>query len=309
MTNLVLWIPTGLDPASRTMDIANVMKDDFHVSQINNDLYNNNFAEYYDRHIRQNETYPLTFCSKDATGVDVSYLLYYANKPTYATILSLESNPDDPADFQVLAIIVFRLSPTVGSVKIQVFCSNQKLAIKGAGTKLLNFLKKTLIHMNIHGVYLNPLIGAIPYYRGQQFKTHTHRRKVYDTSSPSPTKSKPKSKSKSKSKPKSKPKSKDPTMTINLRATKNWTMAKTKLRAYQALTRKKHGKSHYPMLKASISIIIDKIIGGLYGDHREMATYRDIVRLLEETEGIVLSDYDDTALRRYLEDKYQIYNY
>jgi hypothetical protein len=63
------------------------------------------------------------------------------------------------------------------------------------------------------------------------------------------------------------------------------------------------------MLKASISIIIDKIIGGLYGDHREMATYRDIVRLLEETEGIVLSDYDDTALRRYLEDKYQIYNY
>jgi hypothetical protein len=302
MNNIVLWIPRGLDPASQTMDIANVMQQHFHVSQINNDLYNNNFTEYYDRHIRQNEG-KTTFCSKNNTGINVQYLINNANKPSYVTLLSLETNPIDPTDFQVLAIIVFRSSPTAKSVKIQAFCSNQKMQTYGAGTKLLNFFKRTLLHMNISGIYLNPIINATPYYSGQQFKVNELQRKIYDTSSPSPTKSKKKSKPSNPVKP-SKP---NPTMSINLRATKNWTRAKTKLRAYQALTRRKHGKSHYPILNAFISIKIDKIINSLSQDHREIVTYSDIIELLEKRERIVLSEYDEAALVRYLEDKYEIY--
>ena len=303
MANIVLWIPRGMDPASQTMDIANVMQQDFHVSRINNDLYNHNFINYYNRHIRQNETND-TFCSKNNNGISVQYLMDNANKPTYATLLSLEINPHDPTDFQVLAIIVFRSSPTAKSVKIQAFCSNQKRPTYGAGTKLLNFFKKTLLHMNINGLYLNPVIDAIPYYRGQQFKINERQLKVYDTSSPSPAKSK---KSKSKPSKQVKPSKINPTMTINLRATKNWRMAKTKLRAYQALTRKTHGKSRYPTLKRTISMKVDKIINDLSPDKREMLEYRDIIKLLEKHDSIVLTEYDDTALIQYLEDKYQIY--
>ena len=32
-------------------------------NNINNDIYNDNFNEYYDRHIKENETAFITFCS------------------------------------------------------------------------------------------------------------------------------------------------------------------------------------------------------------------------------------------------------
>ena len=317
--SMTLWIPKDLDPASKTMDIASTMMNDFGVTRINNDTYNNRFDEYYDQHIRQGET-DNTFCSKDGKGINIQYLINNANKPTYATLLSLDVNPADPTDFHVLALMVFKWSPTAGSAKIQAFCSNQKQQTKGAGTKLLNFLKKTLTHMGINNIYLNPVATAVSYYSSQRFKKHPTG-KVHDSSSPKPL-SKSKTKSKTKSKPKTSPNGnprtrsrsrspkalyKDiPTMTINIRAANNWNKTKTKMRSYQALTRKTHGKSHIPTSTKKLLAKIDKIVNSLSSDHRDMAQYQDIIDKLSK-KGIRLNDEEESIVINYLADKYQIY--
>jgi hypothetical protein len=329
---MTLWIPKDLDPASQTMNIAETMIQDFGVSRINNDTYNDKFNEYYDQHIRQGETTE-TFCSKNGTGINVQYLIDNANKKTYVTLLSLEINPADPTDFHVLASIIFKWSPTAGSVKIQAFCSNQKQQTKGAGTKLLNFLKKTLTHMGINNIYLNPIPNAVSYYSSQRFKKHPTG-KVHDSSSPKPL-SKPKTKSKSKSSSKSKTNSRSkssstsknprtrsvspasnhipkpvkqgiPTMTINIRAANNWKKATSKIKSYQALTRKNHGKSHIPTSTKKLLAKIDKIVNGLNRDHRDMAQYQDIIEIFERS-GPRLNDEEEDIVVDHLRDKYQIY--
>ena len=325
---MTLWIPTDLDPASQTMNIAETMMRDFGVSRINNDTYNNQFNEYYNQNIKGVETTE-TFCSKNGTGINVQYLIDNANKKTYATLLSLDINPDDPNEVYVLASIVFKWSPTARSVKIQAFCSNQKRQVKGAGTKLLNFLKKTLTHMGINDIYLNPVFEAIPYYSTQRFKKHPTG-KVHDSSSPklssskSKTKSKTKSNSKSKTKTgynsisrspisktnsvsKSKTKKQEiPTMTINIRAANNWKKTTNKIKSYQALTRKTHGKSHIPTNTKNLFKKVDEIVDGLSRDHREIAEYRDIIELLEK-QGIILNDEEEDIVIYHLRDKYEIY--
>jgi len=308
--SMTLWIPKGINPASKTMDIASTMIQDFGVSQINNDTYNDKFNDYYDQHIRQNERANLTFCSKNGKGINSGYLIDNANKHTYVTLLSLDTDPDDPDDFTVLAAIVFKWSPTAGSVKIQAFCGNQKLQTKGAGTKLLNFLKKTLTHMGINNIYLNPIQNAIPYYSSQRFvEAKTPKKKVYDTSS-TETKSKTKSKTKSprspsKSKTKSKP-NKIPTMTINLRAAKNWQSAKTKMSSVRALTRKKYGKTHEVKEKNVLLAKVDKIVNELSTNVRDFAQYQDIIELLER-QGTQLNDKEEAIVINHLRDKYDIY--
>ena len=297
-----IWIPKNVAPASKTMDIAETMIQDFSVSQINNDTYNDNFNEYYDQHIRQNEAANLTFCSKNGKGINVQYLIDNANKHTYVTLLSLDINPDDSNDFTVLAAMVFKWSPTAGSVKIQAFCGNQKQQTKGAGTKLLNFLKKTLTHMGINNIYLNPIPNAVSYYTSQRFKNHPEG-KMYDTSS---SKTKSKSKSLSKSKTKSKPNKKIPTMTINIRATDNWKKTTTKIKSYQALTRKNHGKSHIPTSTKNLLKKVDEIVDGLSQDHRDFAQYQDIIELLER-QGTRLNDEEENIVIKHLRNKYDIY--
>jgi len=320
--SMTIWIPKGTNPASKTMDIASTMIQDFGVSQINNDTYNDKFNDYYDQHIRQNEAINLTFCSKNGKGINSGYLIDNANKHTYVTLLSLDTNPDDPDDFTVLAAIVFKWSPTAGSVKIQAFCGNQKLQSKGAGTKLLNFLKKTLTHMGINNIYLNPIQNAIPYYTSQQFvEAKTPKKKVYDTSS-AETKSKTKSqksprspKSSSKSKTKNNTKSnakppvkpnKIPTMTINLRAAKNWKSAKTKMSSIRALTRKKYGKTHEAKEKNVLLSKIDKIVDNLSTDQRDFAQYQDIIDIFDRS-GTKLNEDEEDIVIKHLRNKYDIY--
>ena len=311
--SMTLWIPKSINAASKTMDIASSMIQDFGVSQINNDRYNDNFNEYYNQHIRHNEAATLTFCSKNGKGINVQYLIDNANKPTYVTLLSLDIDPDNPDDFTVLAAIVFKWSPTAGSVKIQAFCGNQKIQSKGAGTKLLNFLKKVLTHMNINNIYLNPIPNAIPYYSTQQFvEAKTPKKRVYDTSSAETksTTSKSKSKSKTRSPSKSKPKppkpNKIPTMTINIRAAKNWKSAKTKMSSVRALTRKKYGKTHEAKEKNILLEKVDKIVNELSSDLRDFAQYQDIIELLER-QGTQLNDKEEDIVRKHLRDKYDIY--
>ena len=92
---IAIWIPNDLNPASQTSVIANYMlSNNRKVIPIDvNTEYHNNFTEYYDKHIRQNEQFNNTFCSKYGTGINVEYLIANANKKTYATLLSLEVDP------------------------------------------------------------------------------------------------------------------------------------------------------------------------------------------------------------------------
>jgi len=340
-SSMTLWIPNDMGPDSQTMDIASTMINDFGVSKIDNDAYNNNFNEYYDQHIRKNESKNRTFCSSNGNGINVEYLILNANKKTYVTLLSLEIDPNNPDNIDVLAMMVFKWSPTASSVKIQAFCSNQKrLVAKGSGTKLMNFLKKTLTHMGINNIYLNPIPNAVSYYKSQQFKeAKTPGKKIHDSSSPKPkSKSKSSSKSKSASKPKSaskkmsaskpksaskkmsasKPKSsskhqtskksdKMPTMTINLRATKNWKTAKSKMKSYQTLTRKSHGKTYLIKEQKQLLEKVDKIVDDLSQDEREIVLAGDIIEVLD-MKGIILNDEEKRTVERHLADKYNIYN-
>jgi hypothetical protein len=315
---ITIWIPNDLNPASKTSAIANhMLANNQNIVPIDvNTAYHNNFKEYYDQHIKQNEPAHATFCYKDGVGINIDYLTENANKKTYTTLLSLDVDPDDPTQFEVLAMLVFKWSPTAKAVKIQAFCGNQKRPSKGAGTKLLNFLKKTLTDMDINDIYLNPVPSAVRYYSNQQF-TNKPGKKVHDSSSPkqvTPKLNTPKSKSiktGSKSlkslKPKSKSKNKGiPTMTINLRAAKNWKKTKNKLRSYQAITRKTHGKSHVPTSTKALLAKVDKIIADLSQDHREIAECRDIFELFER-QGPRLSDDEEDIVRNYLSTKYNIY--
>jgi len=95
-------------------------------------------------------------------------------------------------------------------------------------------------------------------------------------------------------------------MTINLRAAKNWKSAKTKMRSYQALTRKTHGKSHIPTSTKKLFKKIDEIVDNLSRDLRDFAQYQDIIKLLER-QGTRINDEEENIVRRYLEDKYEIY--
>ena len=89
---IAIWIPNDLNPASQTSAIANYMlANNQNVIPIDvNTAYHNNFKTYYDQHIKQNELAHATFCSKNGQGINVDYLTDYANKHTYATLLSLD---------------------------------------------------------------------------------------------------------------------------------------------------------------------------------------------------------------------------
>jgi hypothetical protein len=304
---IAIWVPTDIVPGSQTNLIANhMLAENRSVSAIDvNTVYHNNFTEYYDAHIRQNETERNTFCLKYGTGINVDYLIVNANKKTYVTLLSLDIEPDDSTKFEVLAMLVFKWSPTANAVKIQALCGNQKRPSKGMGTKLLNFLKKTLTEMNINNIYLNPIPSAVYYYSKKQFKdTITPGKKIYDSSSP-----KPKTKSKSKTKSKTHSKSSStfstptpmPTMTINLRARRNWKKAKTKMSSYHTLTRKTHGKTITKNKQDILFKKVDMIVDEYYKsgvNHLEL-----IARLKDDN---IVSKDDEHLTRDYLKQKYNI---
>ena len=305
---IAIWVPNDLNPASQTSAITTHMTtSNRNVVMIDvNTSYNNNFKEYYNQHIKQNEKANATFCSKNGKGINVEYLTDYANKRNYATLLSLDVDINDPTQFEVLAILVFRWSPTVGAVKIQAFCGNQKRPSKGSGTKLLNFLKKTLTQMGINNIYLNPVPNAVGYYSIHQFKNHPTG-KIYDSSSPkSKTPSGKKTGTKS---PKSKTKTnnnKIPTMTINLRSVKNWRKIKTKMSAYSALTRKTHGKTHISTATKKLLSKIDTIVDDLTSDDREIVQYQDMLDLIDRAH-IKLNEAEENIVRKHLRTKYGIY--
>jgi regulator of sigma D len=95
-------------------------------------------------------------------------------------------------------------------------------------------------------------------------------------------------------------------MTINIRATDNWQSAKTKIKSYQALTRKNHGKSHIPTSTKNLLKKVDEIVDNLSQDHRDFAQYQDIIESLER-QGTKLNDEEEDIVIKHLRDKYEIY--
>lgn len=302
-----LWIPDNLDSNSVTMDIAKKMTDEFGVSKIDNDKYSNDFNKFYEQHMFEQGERD-TFCSKNGKGINIRYLIENAKKGTYITLLLLDFDKYQTDYFDVLAAIVFKWSATANSGKVQAFCSNQKMQNKGAGTKLLNMLKKVLLNMKLNTIYLNPVPEAVTYYSKQRFKPTTNvSRKIHDSSTPK-SRSKSKSKTKSKTKSKSKSKSKNvkeiepPTMSLNLRSERNWNALKSKMSSYTALTRKKYGKTFNNDRKNIIITRTNKILSELKGDDREFASANDIIRFLHDKHDDITDD-DELIVLQYLRDE------
>jgi N-acetylglutamate synthase-like GNAT family acetyltransferase len=109
-----------------------------------------------------------------------------------------------------------------------------------------------------------------------------------------------------------------PTMIMNLRARSNWDKTKRKLRALSAIKHKKHGKSTVPVevprveqrkkktREELLSSEVDKIVGRMNSDMKDMVTYTDIVEKLENERFVNLSYEDVNFIRDHLYDAHGI---
>jgi hypothetical protein len=328
---LLIWIPDGMSADDKTREIAETMKSHFNVGEINKDDYEGKFRNFYDSHIRQfSDSLESTFCKKKGNmGVNIDYLIENANKATYATLMSVNTDHFDDGIFGVNAILIFRWAKTPDALKIQVLCADQRVKGTGDGTKLLNLVKQTLTSMNLNNIYLNPLEVAVPYYTKNQFRNSMNPDKlIHDSSDSSRSKTKSKSKSKSNSKSKTKSNIKPirapviPSMTMNLRARRNWNKTKTKFKAMSVLREninkaKTHSKSKSksPKTKSKspkserstlLLLKVDEIVDGLRD--REMATFNDILDLVKR-ELRNISEKDEDLIQNYVYKKYNIENY
>jgi hypothetical protein len=329
---LLIWIPDGMAQDDKTREIAETMKSQFKVGEINKDDYEGKFRVFYDSHIRQlSDSNQSTFCKKNGNmGVNIDYLIENANKATYATLMSVNGDHFDDGIFGVNAILIFRWAKTPDALKIQVLCADQRVKGTGDGTKLLNLVKQTLTSMNLNNIYLNPLEVAVPYYTKNQFKNSMNPDKLIHDSSDS-SRSKTKSKSKSKSNSKSKTIAKPikpaviPSMTMNLRARRNWNKTKTKFKAMSVIREninkpkthskskspsKSHSKSKSKSPKSERSTLllqkVDEIVNGLRD--RDMATFNDILDLVKR-ELRNITEKDEDLIQDYVYKKYNIENY
>jgi hypothetical protein len=325
---LLIWIPDGMAQDDKTREIAETMKLQFKVGEINKDDYEGKFRVFYDSHIRQfadsNES---TFCKKKGNmGVNIDYLIENANKATYATLMSVNGDHFDDGIFGVNAILIFRWAKTPNALKIQVLCADQRVKGTGDGTKLLNLVKQTLTSMNLNNIYLNPLEVAVPYYTKNQFRNSMNPDKlIHDSSDSYKSKSNPKSNSKSKTKTKTIRAPVIPSMTMNLRARRNWNKTKTKFKAMSVIreninkTRSKPkskspSKSKSPRSNKSpkserstlLLLKVDEIVNGLRD--RDMATFNDILDLVKR-ELRNISEKDEDLIQDYVYKKYNIENY
>jgi hypothetical protein len=103
-----------------------------------------------------------------------------------------------------------------------------------------------------------------------------------------------------------------------LRARSNWDKTKRKLRALSAIKYKKHGKSTVPVevprveprkkktREELLSSEVDKIVGRMNSDMKDMVTYSDIVEKLENERFVNLSYEDVNFIRDHLYDVHGI---
>jgi hypothetical protein len=327
---MLLWIPDGMDRTGVTAKLAEEMSKK--IGEIDKTEYNGDFAAFYTKHIWNFETLDNTFCSKNLKGVSAEYSTYNATNAKFVTVLSVDLDDFSRDIIQVNAFITFRWSEKTKAIKIQTLCADQRVKSTGEGTKLLNFVKKIASHMKLYNIYLNPLQNAVPYYYRQHFREA--RGKIHDSSSPSTKSSKKRSSKSSKSRSsKSSSKKKGtahiPSMIMNLRARSNWNKTKMKLRALSAITRKTHGKSTAHIVRDDEGLLkkteekpqksqkkrreevllteVEKIAGSMSADAKEMATWHDVIKKLEDRNFTHLTDDDERKIRDYLADVHGIY--
>ena len=331
-SKMVLWIPAGMDVNDKTLEIANTMRAKFKMDEINKSGYNDDFQRFYENNIKgqHDAVNGVSFCkAKGKVGVNTDYLIENANKSTFATLMAVNKDHFRDDYLEVNAILIFRWSKTAESLKIQVLCGDQRKRGTGDGTKLLNIVKKTLTDMRLNNIHLNPIDVAVPYYHNQNFKNDGI---IHDSSDP---KSKSKSKSKTpspntsskKAKPKTKqkaiPKEVVPSMTINLRARRNWNKTKLKFRAMSALKEninKSRSKrpSPYKFIppvrsdsekttrEKKILLKIDEIIEDMDEDDRDIVGFDDIEDLIKREVQNYNPDQDQDLVRPYISKKYGI---
>ena len=334
---MMLWIPDGIDQSGVTADIANEMSKK--IQQIDKTEYNGDFAAFYTKNIWHFETIDNTFCSKNFLGVSADYSTQNATNAKFVTVLSVDLDDFSGDIVQVNAFLTFRWSGKTKGVKIQTLCADQRVKGTGEGTKLLNLIKKTALHLGLHKIYLNPVKNAIPYYYRNNFNDAGE--KIHDTSSPlilssrkgSSSSKKHSSSSKkhsSSSKKHSSPSKKIdkgfvPSMIMNLRARSNWNKTKMKLKALSAISRKTHGKStarahaHSSVIpenpqatqkkrrEALIITDIDNIVGKMTRDMKEMADWGYIRQTLRDHNFSNLTDSDVRVARDHLAEVHNIY--
>ena len=332
--NLLLWIPDGMDPNDKTREIAETMKTNFKINEIDKTEYNDHFRDFYNTHIRPYDTIKSTFCLKEGhAGVNIEYLIKNASKSNFVTLMSVNSDHFDDQNIDVNAIVIFRWAKTPNALKIQVLCADQRKKGTGDGTKLLNIIKKTLTSMDLNDIYLNPIDVAVPYYVKQNFRNTLNSDKIiHDSSDPKPKSKSHKSKTKSKTKPANNA-SIIPSMTMNLRARRNWNKTKTKFKAISVLRENIHRpmsrrasqtKHKYSPIETEhnssqdsprtarskkLLLKVDEVVSNLSGDERENVTFNDIIELLEKENIRNITEKDEDIIRPYVSDKYSIENY
>jgi hypothetical protein len=355
-----------MDPNDKTLEIANTMKRKFKMTEIDKADYFNNFNNFYEENMKS-YTNDSSFChAKGKAGVNMQYLIENANKHTFVTLMLVKYDHFTDGYIEVDAIVIFRWTKTANALKIQVLCADQRKKGTGAGTKLLNTIKKTLTDMNLNDIYLNPIDVAVPYYHKQNFKDTLKPGKIiHDSSDPKPKTPTPKSKTKSKSKTKTKTKSKSktktprsgtpspiysnprslsaskavkpskaiiiPSMTMNLRARRNWNKTKTILKTMRVLNEninKSKSKRQSPYKIASrksshhssqdtpktarekkLLLKVDEIVKNLSRDQRDIATFDDIEKLVKDEVRNYNEINDEDLVKKYVSDKYDIENY
>ena len=67
--NMLLWIPDGIVPNDKTREIAETMKTNFKMNEIDKTEYNGQFREFYNAHILPYDTIKSSFCQKEGHPV------------------------------------------------------------------------------------------------------------------------------------------------------------------------------------------------------------------------------------------------
>ena len=148
-SKMLLWIPDGMDANDKTLEIANAMKSKFKMTEIDKDDYNNNSYYFYENNMKgyNDANNDESFCkAKGKTGVNMQYLIDYANKSTFVTLIAANKDHFKDDYLDVTAILTFRWTKTANALKVQVLCGDQRKKSTGDGTKLLNTVKKSWWH-------------------------------------------------------------------------------------------------------------------------------------------------------------------
>jgi len=160
-----------MDASAPIMDMISFMEGNNHIEQIDKDMYNNDFQEFYNIHLEKynNNLKDTQFCSANHTGVSHEFLIDTINKSSNATLISLDIDESNHIT-EIYALLTFRISNKKMAVEVKTLCGNRTLPPSGEGTRLLKLVESISNVLGYSKIYLNPLETAIPYYKSQRYR-------------------------------------------------------------------------------------------------------------------------------------------